>query len=154
MRKHLWPWTTPVSTCRYLSVPGASADGETGQCLSESMSIAVALELVFLFELVRRCFRYIYLNFPLPTIMEVDTGLPQSASLPKPSYRYSRGTFPILSSRKPPETQVEHGSGFWKERWLKRIDKESTPRTLFLHQGPVQQSKQKSNHEAIGNLVR
>ena len=36
----------------------------------------------------------------------------------------------ILLSRQPPEAQVENGSGFWKERWLKIMDLESTPRTL------------------------
>ena len=38
----------------------------------------------------------------------------------------------ILLSRKPPETQVENGSGCWKERCLKRMDKESNPRTMTL----------------------
>ena len=46
----------------------------------------------------------------------------------------SRGTFPILFrepdlSRKPPiQTKRINGSGFWKERGLKRTEKESTPR--------------------------
>ena len=45
------------------------------------------------------------------------------------------GTFPILSrdpnlSAKPPLKPRENGSGFWKERWLKRMDKESSPPAL------------------------
>ena len=31
-------------------------------------------------------------------------------------------------STKPPETQVENGSGFWKEGQLNRMDKDLTPR--------------------------
>ena len=51
----------------------------------------------------------------------------------------SSATFPILSrdpSRKPPETQVENGSGFRKERWLERMDKESSLRLGPVFHGP------------------
>ena len=34
--------------------------------------------------------------------------------------------------RKPSKTQVGNGSGFGKERWLKRMEKESNPRKIGL----------------------